>query len=260
MTSGVLWAPAPGTRAGPQGFRRRASALLAPPPHPADLHTQTHYWSHHGASLHVIDRPERDTQLVFCALLLLVITAASRNVMQRVASRADVAVVTGGVLLLNYCNGGVVPPHIAAVETAAAVVLGAVVGAAVSTSLDPSLRIEPFRCTMEAAACAAVAAAFPHSLAGPGPAQLVSLLCGCAIIAVAGRARSAAAAPAVVWSVAALVYPTVVDAHVSRPDDYLANVALAILLCSVIFVVSAQWQRGPESGTPPPPQAGQPAT
>lgn len=219
-------------------------------PDPRLLYTATHHWSQHGKTLHVIARPPRDWQLVYCGVMLLVLTAAARQVVSRTISRLDVAALASGVLILGVFEGGTIPPHLYNVETAAAITLGAVAGVAVGAAMDPrASSVEPFRATVEAAACAAVAASFPQSLAGPGPAQVVSLICGGAIVAVSGRASNGATLPAVLWSVAALVYPTIVDSHVAPADDW-TNAILATLLAAVIFAISAGWQRGPGRGTP----------
>lgn len=204
-------------------------------------------WGNNGTAAWAFDRPEKTGGMVFCWVLLVVINALRTGAFKRRLSRMDAAALAGGGFIIRATStvGAVAPPHIfsetgtAAIDYAAGAVAATVAAVAIAVAATaPTTQNEPYRGATEVAALAAIAAAFPQSVAGTAPATVVSIMSGLAISVVAGRSKSVATAPAIVWSAAALVYPAITDAIVTESRWAAAAVAAAVTVTTASVAVA----------------------
>jgi len=204
-------------------------------------------WGDSGKTVWAFERPPKTGGMIICWILLVVINALRVNAFKTRSGRVDAAFVVASALVIRAAFGAsaAAPPHIwsqtgaEAVDIAAAATAALVAAAAIAAATMTSVAdTEPFRATTEMAALAATAAAFPQSVAGPGPATVIALMAGLAMCVVGGRSGSAAAAPGIVWATAAMIYPAITDAVVTKESSAAATVA-AVVAATITAVAAA---------------------
>lgn len=207
----------------------------------------TFVFGNNGTTAWVFDRPQKTGGMAMCWIFLVVINALRVGAFKTRNGRVDAACLVTFAMIVRAVatSGGAAPPHIwsdlgsETVDIAIAVVAALVASASIAAAAWTSVKAtEPFRATTEIAALAAAAAAFPQSVAGPGPATVVAAMTGLAICVVGGRSNSVAAAPGIVWATASLIYPAITNAVVTSSTPAAAAVSAVIAITAVVVAVA----------------------
>jgi hypothetical protein len=177
--------------------------------------------------------------------MLIVLNALRVNALNRRLSRLDVAGFAAGgfIIRATTTSGAAGTAHMIGggpinwAVAACAVAIAAIPVAAAAHTRPTDL--EPFKSTTEIVSMAALAAAFPRSIAGPGPVAVISTMSGLAICIVAGRSRSLLTVPGVLWAAIALLYPCIVDAVVTETLTAAGTITAILTVTTVVAAVAS---------------------